>query len=83
MVLRSVMSPAYALLVSTAAIIAITLGMYGLQEGAQFDQRFDNLRFNGEFTATAIARPGDATKVNIPEFNIQSGRTWGEYKQVY
>jgi len=83
MILRSYVSPAFALLLSTATVIAITLGMYGLQEGATFDQRFDNLRFNGEFTATATARPNDATKFNIPNFVIESGRTWGEYKQVY
>jgi len=83
MILRSYISPAFALLVSTAVIIAVTLGMYGLQEGAQFDQRFDNLKFNGEFTAGALARPNDATRVTLQNFNVQSGRTWGEYKQVY
>ncbi len=83
MILRSYISPAFALVVSTAAVIAVTLGMYGLQEGATFDQKFDNLRFNGDLTATAIARPTDATKFNFRDFVIQSGRTWGEYKQVY
>ena len=83
MVLRSYISPAFALLISTATVTAIALGMYGLQEGAAFDQKFDNLQFNGEFTAGSLARPTDATRFLIQNFNIKSGRTWGEYKQVY
>jgi hypothetical protein len=83
MILRSYISPALALLVSTASVIAITFAMYGLQEGAQFDQHFDNLQFNGTLFAGAIARPLDTTKFDFQNFNIKSGRTWGEYKQVY
>ena len=83
MVLRSYISPAFALLISTAVVVAIALGMYGLQEGATFDQKFDNLRFDGTMIAGAVARPQDTTKFDFKDFNVKSGRTWGEYKQVY
>ena len=83
LVLQKYASRATAFALSVAIAVAFVWGLYGIQEGANFDMNFQNLLMTGEFVVQADARPLDATRIRLqPGLTVQSGRASGTLYQA-